>query len=84
MILLTSTACGSPIGSSATLPLQPNHIPRAILERGLDRDRHPAGQRRAGSVRNGHAVGNDNQSRAHASSQLDDSLVAVLMIPAME
>ena len=63
-------------------PAEPH--PAAILERGLDRDRHPPGQWRARRVGYGDAVGNNNQSRADASSQLDDSLVAVLMIPAME
>ncbi len=56
----------------------------AIFERRLDRDRHPAGERRTRGVGNRDAIGNDDQSRAHASSQLDDSLVAVLMIPAIE
>ena len=84
MILLTSTACGSPLRLFRDLaaPAEPHSV--AIFQRGLDRDRHSAGQRRARGVGNRYAVGNYDQSRAHASSQLDDSRVAVLMMPAME
>ena len=84
MTLLTSTMRGSPVGSSATLPLQPNHSPWRFLSAALTATAIPPASGVARSVRNSDAVRNYNEARAHASSQLDDSLVAVLMIPAME
>ena len=63
-------------------PAEPHSV--AILERSLDRNRHSPGEGRPGRIRNRHAVGDDDQSRAHASSQLDDSRVALLIMPAME
>ena len=84
MILLTSTACDSPFDSSVDLaaPAEPHSV--AIFERGFHRDRHSAGERRAWGIGNRDAVRDYDKSRAHASSQLDDSRVAVLMMPAME
>ena len=63
-------------------PAEPHSV--AIFQRGLHRDRHSASQRRARAIGNRYAVGDYDESRAHASSQLDDSRVAVLMMPAME
>ena len=63
-------------------PAEPHSV--AIFERSLHRNRHAPGEGSAGSLRHRHAVGDDDQSRAHASSQLDDSRVALLMMPAME
>ena len=63
-------------------PPEPHSV--AIFERSLYRNRHSPCERGPGRFRHRHAVGDDNQSRAHASSQLDDSRVALLMIPAME
>jgi hypothetical protein len=63
-------------------PAEPYSV--ATLECGLHRHRHPAGERGAGRVGHRDPIGNDYEPRAHASSQLDDSLVAVLMMPAME
>ena len=84
MTLLTSTVRGSPVGSSVDLaaPAEPHSV--AILERRFHRHRHTAGERRAGWIGDRDAVGDYDQSRAHASSQLDDNRVAVLMMPAME
>ena len=63
-------------------PAEPHSV--AIFERSLHRNRHSPGEGSAGRIRYRHAVGDDYKSRAHASSQLDDSRVALLMMPAME
>ncbi len=63
-------------------PPEPHSV--AIFERCLHRNRHSPRERGARRFRHRHAVGDDDQSRAHASSQLDDSRVALLMMPAME
>src|SRR4029077_6216768 len=63
-------------------PYAPHSVP--IFERSLYRNRHSPRERGPGRFRHRHAVGDDDQSRAHASSQLDDSRVALLIMPAME
>ena len=55
----------------------------AIAQRGLDGDRQPACERLA-RVGHGDSVRDDDQARSHASSQLDDRRVAVLIMPAIE
>ena len=61
---------------------EPHSIP--IFQRCLYRDRHASSERGTRRIGNRDSVGDDYQSRAHASSQLDDSLVALLIMPAME
>src|SRR4029077_15217613 len=63
-------------------PPEPHSVP--VFERSLHRNRHSPGERGPGRFRHRHAVGDDDPSRDHASSQLDDSRVALLMMPAME
>ena len=55
----------------------------AIAQRGLDGDRQPAREVLA-RVGHGDSIRDDDQARSHASSQLDDRRVAVLIMPAME
>src|SRR5208282_984558 len=55
----------------------------AIAQRGLDRDRQPAREVLA-RVGHGDSIRDDDQARSHASSQLDDRRVAVLIMPAIE
>ena len=55
----------------------------AFAQRGLDGDRQPAGKLLA-RVGKGHSIRDDDQARSHASSQLDDRRVAVLIMPAIE
>ena len=55
----------------------------AVAQRGLDRNRQPARLMMAG-VGHRDSVRDNDQARSHASSQLDDKRIAVLMIPAIE
>ena len=71
------------VSSSLISPLQPNQTPARSRSAAFTATVRPPAEVPA-RVGDGDAIGNDDQAHSQASSQLDDSRVAVLMIPAIE
>src|SRR5260370_42008566 len=83
-VLFARAAARPAVDLVSRLAAPPDPRPGAVAQGGLHRHCEPAGARLAAGLGHRDPVRDYDEARAHASSQLADSRIAVLMMPAIE